>query len=237
MADEQPATPAMRTDAGAPWPFDKIEKNLSLPRRARRCVLLTTGALNPVHRGHVAMFDKAKANLEAEFGLEVVGGFLSPSHDQYLLGKYRDRSKFFPAAKRLTMCAAATKDHSFLAVGAWESSVPDRWPDFPEVTQALVRALNDRFPGEMLLVLYVCGEDHFHIARGCNLPGICVVSRAGRAGVSNPERNLFAVGSAEDDPFRQMSATRIREALANNDLATLRSDLHPDVLALLLGHA
>jgi nicotinamide mononucleotide adenylyltransferase len=48
-------------------------------------VLLTTGALNPVHRGHVAMFDKARVSLEAAFGLEVVGGFLSPSHDLYRL--------------------------------------------------------------------------------------------------------------------------------------------------------
>lgn len=217
-----------------PWPFEKIEKNLASPARAPRCVLLTTGALNPVHRGHVAMFDKTRGSLEAEFGLEVVGGFLSPSHDQYLLGKYHDRSKFFPAAKRLAMCAAATSDHPFLAVGAWESSVPGRWPDFPEVTRALVEALNERFPGAALRVLYVCGEDHFRIARGCNLPGICVVSRAGRSGASDPGRNIFAVSSAEDDPFRQMSATRVREALANNDLATLRADLHPDVLALLL---
>lgn len=216
------------------WPFEKIEANLSSPAPAPRYVLLTTGALNPVHRGHVAMFDKAKASLEAEFGLEVVGGFLSPSHDQYLLGKYRDPSKFFPAEKRLAMCAAATKDHPFLAVGAWESSVMGHWPDFPVVTQALVRALKERFPGEALRVLYVCGEDHFRIARGYNLPGICVISRGGRSGASDPGQNLFAVNTTEDDPFRQMSATRVRKALANNDLATLQSDLHPDVLALLL---
>jgi hypothetical protein len=217
-----------------PWPFQKIERNLSLPPRAHRCVLLTTGALNPVHRGHVAMFDKAERCLESEFGLEVVGGFLSPSHDQYLLGKYGDSSKFFSAEKRIEMCIAATREHPILSVGTWESSVPDRWPDFPEVTQALVSALKARFAQEAPMVVYLCGEDHFRLARGRGLPGICVVSRAGRSGTSDRDKNIFSVEGAAGDPFSQVSATRIREALANHDMATLRADLHPDVLALLV---
>jgi hypothetical protein len=155
-------------------------------------VLLTTGALNPVHRGHVAMFDKARASLESNFDLEVVGGFLSPSHDLYLRGKYRDRSSFYAAAQRLELCLAATKEHPLLAVSSWESSVPNRWPDFPEVTAALVRALTDRFPGEDLLVLYLCGQDHLKYAAGADLPGVCVVSRAGRAAILDPGRNHFS---------------------------------------------
>ena len=70
------------------WPVDKIAGNLARAPRGRRCVLLTTGALNPIHRGHVAMFDRARDALEAEYGLDVVGGFLSPSHDTYLSGKF-----------------------------------------------------------------------------------------------------------------------------------------------------
>jgi hypothetical protein len=151
----------MQSDAQShPWPFQKIERTLSLPPRARRCVLLTTGALNPVHLGHVAMFDKAKICFEAEFGLEVVGGFLSPSHDRDLLGKYGDSAKFFSAEKRIEMCIAATRGHPILSVGTWESSVRDRWPDFPEVTQALGSALKASFAGDAPLVLYLCGEDH-----------------------------------------------------------------------------
>lgn len=176
----------------------------------------------------------SRASLEKEFGLEVVGGFLSPSHDQCLLGKYRDRSKFLSASKRLEMCDAATRDHPFLAVGAWESEVLGRWPDFPEVTQDLVRALDERFPGASLLVLYLCGEDHFRFASSCRLPGICVVSRVGRSVTSHPERNIFAVPNAGSDPFSMMSATRIREALTGNNMAALHADLHPRVLALLL---
>ena len=225
------------------WPVDKIAGNLARAPRGRRCVLLTTGALNPVHRGHVAMFDRARDALEAEYGLDVVGGFLSPSHDTYLSGKYlsgkrlsgkhRDET-FFPAAQRLALCAAATKDHPFLAVASWESSVSGRWPDFPEVTATLERVLDERFPGEGIGVIYLCGQDHFRYAARARLPGVAVVTRAGRAERSDAARTIYAVPTAADDPCGQMSSTQVREALRNDDLQTLRSCLHPAVLAMLL---
>lgn len=216
------------------WPVDKIAGNLARPPRGRRCVLLTTGALNPVHRGHVAMFDRARDVLEAEYGIDVVGGFLSPSHDTYLSGKHGDPRKFFPAAQRLALCAAATEDHPFLAVASWESSVSGRWPDFPEVTATLERVLDERFPGEGIGVIYLCGQDHFRYAARARLPGVAVVTRAGRAERSDTARTIFAVPTASDDPCGQMSSTQVREALKNDDVQTLRSCLHPAVLAMLL---
>lgn len=216
------------------WPVDKIAGNLARPPRGRRCVLLTTGALNPIHRGHVAMFDRARDVLESEYGIDVVGGFLSPSHDTYLSGKHGDPRKFFPAAQRLALCAAATEDHPFLAVASWESSVSGRWPDFPEVTATLERVLDERFPGEGIGVIYLCGQDHFRYAARARLPGVAVVTRAGRAERSDTARTIFAVPTASDDPYGQMSSTQVREALKNDDVQTLRSCLHPAVLAMLL---
>ena len=216
------------------WPVDKIAGNLARPPRGRRCVLLTTGALNPVHRGHVAMFDRARDVLESEYGIDVVGGFLSPSHDTYLSGKHGDPRKFFPAAQRLALCAAATEDHPFLAVASWESSVSGHWPDFPEVTATLERVLDERFPGEGIGVIYLCGQDHFRYAARARLPGVAVVTRAGRAERSDTARTIFAVPTASDDPYGQMSSTQVREALKNDDVQTLRSCLHPAVLAMLL---
>ena len=217
-----------------PWPVDKIASNLASAPRGRRCVLLSTGALNPVHLGHIAMFDRARDALESQHGFEVVGGFLSPSHDTYLSGKYGDPTKFIPAAKRLQMCAAATKDHPHLAVASWESSTSGRWPDFPEVTATLEGVLQERFPDEDLHVIYLCGQDHFRYAARAGLPGVAVVSRAGHSESSDAARKVYAVRTDSDDPFGQMSSTRVREALATDDRATLRSCLHPDVLALLL---
>lgn len=215
------------------WPVDKIAGNLAFAPQGRRCVLLSTGALNPVHLGHVAMFDRARDALESEHGFAVVGGFLSPSHDAYLSGKYRDPTTFFPAVQRLAMCAAATKDHPFLAVTSWESSVSGHWPDFPEVTARLGGVLEERFPGEDIGVIYLCGQDHFRYAATARLPGIAVVSRAGHSEAGDAARNIYAVRAGLDDPFEQMSSTRVREALANDDEATLQSCLHAEVLALL----
>jgi len=214
------------------WPVDKIERNLTRAPQGRRCVLLTTGALNPVHLGHVAMFDRARDCLEAEHGFDVVGGFLSPSHDVYLAGKYGG-SMFFPASRRLAMCAAATKDHPFLSVTSWESSVSGPWPDFPEVTAELEHVLKERFPDEDFGVIYVCGQDHFRYAMPNRLPGVAVVSRAGRSERGDAAHSIYAVSTGRDDPFGQLSSTRVRAALANNDQPTLQAIVHPDVLILL----
>ncbi len=184
------------------------------------------------------MFDRARDTLESEYGFDVVGGFLSPSHDTYLSGKYlsgkHHDETFFPAAQRLALCAAATKDHPFLAVASWESSVSGHWPDFPEVTATLERVLHERFPGEGIGVIYLCGQDHFRYAARAGLSGVAVVTRAGRTEGSDAAGTIYAVRTASDDPFGQMSSTQVREALKNDDLQTLRSCLHPAVLAMLL---
>ena len=212
------------------WPLEKIERNLARPSRGRRCVLLTTGALNPIHLGHVAMFDRARGGLESEHGFDVAGGFLSPSHDAYLSGKYGD-SAFFPARQRLAMCVAATKDHPVLAVTSWESSASGRWPDFPEVTATLEDVLAERFPNEDIGVIYLCGQDHFGYAGADRLPGIAVVSRAGKSEQTDAARDIYAVRA--DGSFSQLSATRVREALVKKDIQALKAWVHPDVLALL----
>ncbi len=48
-----------------------------------RIVLLSTGALNPVHLGHVSAMERAREYLNYA-GYNVVGGFMSPTHDDYV---------------------------------------------------------------------------------------------------------------------------------------------------------
>jgi hypothetical protein len=129
------------------------------------------------------------------------------------------------------MCVAATKDHPVLAVTSWESSASGRWPDFPEVTATLEDVLAERFPDVDIGVIYLCGQDHFCHAGGSRLPAIAVVSRAGKTEQTDAARNVYAVQA--DDSFSQLSATQVREALANEDMQTLKECVHPDVLALL----
>jgi hypothetical protein len=60
-----------------------------------------------------------------------------------------------------------------------------------------------------------------------------VVERDGQPGVTDEARNIYAIASDPDDRYREMSSTRVRKALSDDDGKTLRSSLHPDVLTLL----
>ena len=69
-----------------PWPMQKLTARLSVPSEAPTAVVLTTGGMNPVHRGHVALVHQAAARLDSA-GFNVIGCWLSPSHDKYLQPK------------------------------------------------------------------------------------------------------------------------------------------------------
>jgi len=71
-------------EAAELWPLGKVEARAGA--KGPKAVLVLTGALSPVHVGHVASLDIARAVLEAE-GLAVLGGFLSPSHESYVRPK------------------------------------------------------------------------------------------------------------------------------------------------------
>lgn len=49
-------------------------------------ILLSTGSFSPLHDGHIHMMERAKEILESK-GYSVVGGYLSPSHDEYVSSK------------------------------------------------------------------------------------------------------------------------------------------------------
>jgi len=225
------------------WP--DLEKSLlrvdSSPC-AKACVLVSTGALNPVHRGHVMMLDQAKAHLKSK-GWYVAAGFLSPSHDLYVGPKCRRlKTPFLPATARMELTqlsiahnmekqtdgkegAGSNEDHWVFRASPWESSQKGRWPDFPDVTAALVEQVQllRTVHGiqKKVLVFYVCGADHFNrfLSRGMHgVPGAGVVGlqRAGEpAGSSIEAKNVFFVSAqAESQSTISFSSTKIRNFLS-----------------------
>ncbi len=44
-----------------------------------------SGAFCPLHRMHIEMFEVAKKHLESEYDMDVIGGFISPSHGTLVL--------------------------------------------------------------------------------------------------------------------------------------------------------
>ncbi len=83
----------------------------------RPLVLLTTGAFCPIHRGHIEMMELARNALETR-GAAVLGGYISVSHDSYVLAKCGLEGMAW-ASSRLAMCEAAIADSDWLMVDPW----------------------------------------------------------------------------------------------------------------------
>lgn len=212
----------------APWPDTHLLPALR-QGGSPGVVLLMTGALNPVHLGHVAMMEQARAFLRAQ-GMAVLCGWLSPSSDRYVQPKYRRRrQRAYTAAQRIAMCRAACAESDWLRCATWEASVVGRWPDFPEVVDALSAHISVHGP---IAVAYVCGADHLrHIAQGFSHPRKWVVA-VPRAGHRIPAHLGPGVQvTPPDQETAAISATRVRAALAGQE--PVEPLLHPAVLHLI----
>lgn len=89
--------------------LSKVQSNLNNSKSDKEnVVLIETGALNPIHRSHISNMIKTKECLENIYNLNVVGGFLSPTHDRYVQGKLKEG--FIPSNLRIEMCEKAIEE-------------------------------------------------------------------------------------------------------------------------------
>lgn len=91
--------------------LSKIRFNLqNSPENAENVVLIKTGSLNPVHRSHISNLIKTKKYLENVHHLNVIGGFISPTHDEYVEGKLGH--ELIPGRLRIEMCEKAIEEEN-----------------------------------------------------------------------------------------------------------------------------
>jgi len=216
-------------------PLGKIRKNLEASPGGRRyAVLVSTGSYCPVHRMHLEMFELAKKCLEEKHDIEVLGGFLSPSHDRYVSSKLGIES--IPSSHRLKMCEISVQSSSWLAVSGWEAS-QDTFVDFPSVTRLHDAVLKRHFPDTFIFVLYLCGADHIIKCRmfyGSNFFGIAAICRPS---YSEKMRSIIKVGPQErfyliDGETEDISSTEIRKRLKSGE--PIENLMHPDASKFLL---
>ena len=212
-------------DDGTPaWPTAHLRGEGAAGSTGKRCVLLMTGAMSPIHRGHVEALAHARRTVERH-GWRVLGGYVSPSNDNYVGPKSRrNGSAFVDAAGRVHMARLATEDIDWIDVGAWEARVQNRWPNFTEVIESLDKHLSATFSrGEHdVLVFYVCGADHASKCipgrRGFRNPrhGLVVIDRAGSSRYSKrtrPDDMMFGCAGLPEEGLDAASSTMVRKLL------------------------
>ena len=150
------------------WPIELVKaRALAAGADTPKAVIILTGALNPVHNGHVASLVHARAALE-EAGIAVLAGVLSPSHETYVRPKMARTAggRYWSTHDRLECCRRATAGSDWMCVGAWEAAGPHTfWPDFPVVCQALQAELVASEGLRDVRVYFVCGADHWKKCR------------------------------------------------------------------------
>ena len=105
-------------------------------------ILLTTGSLNPIHTGHIDMMNFAKTELESykknSTKYTVIGGFMSPSHDEYV----RTKPSYIRSDDRVKMIKIAVQDSNWIECDEWECK-QKHFKDFPQVCQRFSKEIND----------------------------------------------------------------------------------------------
>ncbi|XP_056149641.1 nicotinamide/nicotinic acid mononucleotide adenylyltransferase 2 [Lampris incognitus] len=83
-------------------------------------ILLSCGSFNPVTKGHIHMFEKAREHLHKTGRFIVIGGIISPVHDSY------GKPGLVSSRHRLNMCQLAVQCSDWIRVDPWEC-YQDTW--------------------------------------------------------------------------------------------------------------
>ena len=164
-ADHSIASAASHSSATG-FDLSKLQQpSLSPPRPL--VVLLACGSYSPVTAMHMLLFETAKNHLMYETAaLDVVGGIISPVHDNY------GKPSLVPAQHRINMTRAATASSTWISTSAWETSQTG-WTTTCATMAAYSRFIHDAslYPTPPRLVL-LCGAD---LLESTQVPGLWAV--------------------------------------------------------------
>lgn len=149
--------------------------HLSRDAVSRPAVILLTGSLCPVHEGHIEIMKQARSAVTAA-GFHVIGGYLSPGHDEYITSKVGDRG--ISASRRVAMASRATYG-TWIDADPWEALHRSCAVNFTDVIVRLRAYLRHHLQQDVTVV-FACGGDNARFALTFAHQGHCVVvSRPG----------------------------------------------------------
>jgi nicotinic acid mononucleotide adenylyltransferase len=152
-------------------PVEKIQKNVLDSDEGTSVVLLSTGSLAPIHRGHIQIMEDARIFFEKK-GVRVVGGYLSPGHEEYIDEKLG--APALSAPHRLWLCAKALETSDWLMLDPWEALSRKVAVNFTDVYCRLEGYLHRHVSGDIRLI-YVCGGDNARFSLSFLEHGSCAV--------------------------------------------------------------
>jgi len=147
-------------------PLAFLKHGLSNP-----CILLCTGSLSPIHDGHLEMMEKAKEAVE-KTGYQVMGGYFSPGHDEYIRAKTRE--DWIPIYQRIALIQEKIKVRPWIQCDPWEGVFNQVAVNFTDVIYRLELYLEKHLEQE-IPVFYVCGSDNARFTKTFTHEGHCVV--------------------------------------------------------------
>jgi len=146
-------------------PTKKLKENLRNihDKSQKKAILVSTGAMCPVHKMHVEIMNRAKEYLEFHHKKIVIAGYLSPSNDRYVTSKMNmKRISSISGKHRCEIARLSTRNSMWLDVSEWESA-QKFFVDFPSVTKFICNHICenviDKDEKENIEVYFVCGSD------------------------------------------------------------------------------
>lgn len=214
-------------------PFDHIQKTIKAnPGVKEFSVVVGTGAMAPLHRGHVAMLEAAKKRIEAE-GEIVAGGYIHPDNDAYVATKLQSES--YNALRRASEASALLGDNSWIRVDTWASLWLTSAVNFTTILSHTKNYLASIFPDVSFKVYHVFGGDNFFFSAAFYGYGNAVCVRRGEdlrwldhVSWFNRDRVLVVnkdVSSLSSTMIRDFEADSHMEYLEPEGLFVLKNDI------------
>lgn len=135
-------------------------------------ILIVTGAMAPMHYGHLQMLEVAKCAME-QAGYSVAGGYIAADHDEYIERKFED-GKFYNIFKRQQIIHQMIKNCHWLAIDPWNGVFTNCSLNFTTIIERLQRYIA-RHCGCHYPIFFVCGSDNARFCLSFIERGNCVV--------------------------------------------------------------
>lgn len=181
----------------------KIEYNLDLLctpytflkpsiKDKKNCIIITTGSMCPLHDGHIEMMAKAKEKLIEE-GYNVLGGYISPDHDDYVGIKTHG---YMDGVARCNYASKLIKNYDWLVVDPWMAVFNKYALNFTDALERTELYLKKHIKDFNADIVFVCGSDNEKFCLTFKQKRLCVVvNRPSYINVYEGSENTFHVNN------------------------------------------